>query len=196
MNIFYKKKFHFFILITSLLLLSSCGPILSSDQPMQAIEVTDANLEKCLQLQKEGQREEWGYLEDGWHQFDEIDPEKPVYKSMYRVLGSDVKTVVIEETSPSKDWYRIDSYCFNEQGVAIEIYSDLRTFYTDRGGVQYIRNWLYSDDGSLKSNTFELLSLSKKEKIETTNPNEIIFQDSPPSIVKDYIELMDQLKLE
>jgi len=132
---------------------------------------------------------EMGYVESGWYPKSEIAEGQNVYKGFSEWKTDTSRRVVLENTSPSGDWYRIDEYCFNGLNNIAELHSDLRTFY---GDVQAVRLWEYFSDGSVQNSTTELFDLNTNKPID---PGSVNFMDNPPLVTTDYEALRVQLGL-
>ena len=144
---------------------------------------------KCTSLQDASSNQRYGETQTGWHSVNDLDEGAYVYTSLSQWVSKEVKDVVLEATSPSGDWYRIDDYCFNSNGDVIQLYSDLRTFH---GEVQVIRTWVYQPDGSIGTIEVNIIDMKSGQSI---NPGEASYLDNPPYIAKNYQDLLSHLEL-
>jgi hypothetical protein len=140
--------------------------------------------------------EKFGYVyEDpskkgSWKPVHEITEDEKVADSFRRWLENDIQYIVLESSSPSGDWYRIDDYCFDTQEKILKIQSDLRTF---QGDVQVVRTWAYNTEGDATDTNVQVFQLNTKEPIE---PDKASFIDNPPYLTPNYKDLVGHLELE
>ncbi len=194
-----KSTIHIFLAsLGTVLLLSGCQEDTSVAPPApQERQAQNEVIEKCLSLNDTEPDEKWAYLieqfndvdQDGWHPVGYIDEDQNVSRGLSLWKSDELKRVVLENATPSGDWFRIDEYCFNKDGNIARLYSDLRTFY---GDVQVMRTWEYYSDGSIKSSNTELIDLKTDESID---PDEANYMDNPPYSAKNYEELIEFLDL-
>jgi hypothetical protein len=186
------------ILLCALLAMSSCQNSNSSSVIQRGGQ--GPIIKTCLELQKAKPVSDLIYLDlksnsvekSGWLNADKVSEEQKGYEEYRKWFDNNVVSVALDNTSPSGDWYRIDSYCFNETGNIAEIYSDLRTSYSEPAGIQVIRSWNYYTDGSVESSKTELFNLDTKKPIISKDAS---YQDNPPKLVKNYRELTQNLEL-
>jgi hypothetical protein len=176
-----KKIYNAFLLIILLLVLTSCQKSETKNQ--------NTTIQKCLSWNDIEAHQNFYYLdkqfnsteESGWHK----NKGEGATISLSEWSDENAKRIVLENTSPSGDWYSIDEYCFNGNGGIAELYSDLRTFY---GNVQVIRKWKYYADSSVENYDIQTIDMNTKK---TINPDEANYMDNPPYLVKTYKDLAD-----
>jgi len=188
-----------FTLVVVALLLSGCqnNDSILPPVPVAIKEVQNEVIEKCLALNNTEPHEKLAYLyeqfndvdKSGWYMVKDVAEDEGVFRGLSKWSGDGLKRIVLEDSTPSGDWFRIDDYCFNRDDNIARLYSDLRTFY---GDVQSIRTWEYYSDGSIKNSNTELIDLKTEESI---NPDEANYMDNPPQLVKNFEELAKSLEL-
>lgn len=194
---------YYFTLLAVVLLLNGCQKNISVS-PTAPLEkqIQDAVIEKCLAIQEAEADREYVFLfsqlndvaEEGWRKIGDTDigKEETLFRALSDRKSEDAREIILENNSPSGDWYRIDSYCFNGNDRIAELYSDLRTSYSDDGPIQVIRTWKYYSDGSLESEKTEFFDLNTKKPVAQDSAS---YMDNPPQLVKDYEELANYLEL-
>jgi len=192
---------YYFALFAIVFLLNGCQRDISAVPPTSQ-EKQDQHevIEGCLALNKTNADVKFAYLDgqfnnvekNGWYSISDVDKDQNIYRGLTQWTSEEAKEVVLENTTPSGDWYRIDEYCFNKDGNIAELYSDLRTSYSDVDDIQVIRTWKYYSDGSVESSNTELFDLKTKNPI---NPDDGSYMDNPPKLVRNYAELAQYLGL-
>lgn len=190
-----------FVSISIVFLLNGCQKE-ESALPLSPQERQDqsAVIEACLTLGKTESSVKLAYLvkennnvdRDDWYPVIDVDKNQKIYKGLSKWSSEDVQKILLENSTPSGDWYRIDEYCFNKEDNIAEVYSDLRTSYGDPGAIQAIKTWKYYSDGSIESTNTELFDLKTKNPISSDDAS---YMDNPPHLVKDYEELAEYLEL-
>lgn len=90
----------------------------------------------------------------------------------------------------SADWNKQDSYCFDDAGNIIEIYSSL-DLYDDN--LRLIRAWTFNKDGSVR-NQIKTLTDSRMEKTFDTNKFDSS-KDKSPYLATSYQDLLEHFGL-
>lgn len=189
---------YFFVSMGIVFLLNGCQGEVSVLPPTpQARQEQNEVIEKCLALNDTEPDVEFAYLDgqfndidqSGWYPANDIAEDQSIFRGLSQWSSDEFKRVVLESSTPSGDWFRIDEYCFNQDSNIARLYSDLRTFY---GDVQAMRTWEYYSDGSIKNSNTELIDLKTEKPI---SPDETSYMDNPPHSVKNYAELAKYLEL-
>lgn len=178
------KKIYFSLLLT-VFLLSGCQSKISITDVGARI---DAKLAQC-EIGEKSPDEAWGHVESGWYLTKDIESNAQVDQGLSEWLSAEVKILVLENSSPSGDWYRVDHYCFNTNNSILKLSSDLRTFY---GGVKVVRTWIYNENKKPFTQEIMITNLDSGEIIPE---NEANYSDNPPLLVKSYEELLKEIGL-
>ena len=184
-------------LLSLLLFLQACSrPPAPSVPPVPTAKELNQKMDQCLAMQK-GESQVFGRFgkpgsgDDfgNWIVFKQADPDLVPYDSLSIWKRDDLQDVVLEATTPSGGWYRIDDYCFNKDNTIVGLYSDLRTFY---GHVKVIRTWLYGANGETIKMDKKIFDLDTDKPI---NPDPNSYQDDPPFLTSRLENLLTEIEL-